>query len=223
MRSRGSRRRTALFATLSILGAAAATQAAAHPHVWITFEIEVVYDKNKAVTGFRHRWAFDELYTSFAIQGLDKNRDGKYDRAELQELAQVNISAMKEYGYFTYPKLSGTVIERKAPRDYWLDYKDGILTLNFTLPLVKPVPGASVKDFSVTVYDPSFYVDLAPSKTAPVRLSGAPSSCEPVLKNPKPSGVAVQRLGEAFFSNPDAANSIAAQYAKIISIRCPVT
>ena len=200
-----------------------ATGASAHPHVWVTYEIEVIYDQDKAITGFRHKWAFDDLYTSFAIQGLDKNNDGAYDRDELKELAAVNISSLKEFEYFTFPKLAGKVLARQAPRDYWLDYKDGVLALNFTLPLAKPVAATDIKDFSFTVYDPSFYVDFAPAKTNPVRLAAAPAGCAPVIKQPNPDTTTVQALGEAFFTNPDAANSLAAQFAQTISIACPAT
>src|SRR5689334_18733285 len=62
--------------------------AAAHPHVWITVETTVLY-ANGAFTGLRHRWTFDEFYTAMAIEGLDKNNDGVYDREELAELAKV--------------------------------------------------------------------------------------------------------------------------------------
>ncbi|MCK9912785.1 DUF1007 family protein, partial [Microbacteriaceae bacterium K1510] len=70
----------------------------------------------------------------------DKNGDGKYDREELKELAQVNIDGLKEFDYFTYAKLGPTALKFKPPVDYWLDYTDkGILTLHFTLPLEQPV------------------------------------------------------------------------------------
>ena len=74
--------------------------AAAHPHVWITVETTVLYDKG-AFTGLQHKWTFDEFYTAMAIEGLDKNKDGIYDREELSELAKVNIEGLKEIGYFT--------------------------------------------------------------------------------------------------------------------------
>ena len=80
--------------------------AAAHPHVWITVETTVLYDKG-AFTGLQHKWTFDEFYTAMAIEGLDKNKDGIYDREELSELAKVNIDGLKEFAYFTYPVLDG--------------------------------------------------------------------------------------------------------------------
>ncbi|TMJ63980.1 MAG: DUF1007 family protein, partial [Alphaproteobacteria bacterium] len=83
--------------------AALAASATAHPHVWITVETTVLYDKG-TFTGLQHKWTFDEFYTAMAIEGLDKNKDGIYDREELAELAKVNVDGLKEFGYFTYPE-----------------------------------------------------------------------------------------------------------------------
>lgn len=203
------------------LGALIPSAVAAHPHVWVTFEMEVLFDKNQAINGFQYKWTFDELYTAFAIQGLDKNNDGKYDREELKELAAVNVTSLKEFEYFTFAKAGDSRIARQEPRDYWLEYANGVLSLSFTLPLAQPVPKESVKDFSVALYDPSFYVDFAPAQQHPVRLTGSPEGCVPIINNPKPEITAVQQLGEAFFTNADAASSLAAQYAKTITIACP--
>ena len=38
-----------------------------------------------SVSGIRHKWTFDELYSSFAIQGLDKKGGNNPTREELKE------------------------------------------------------------------------------------------------------------------------------------------
>jgi ABC-type uncharacterized transport system substrate-binding protein len=94
--------------------------AAAHPHVWVNVETTVVYDKG-IVTGLRQRWFFDEFYTSMAIQGLDANNDGNYDRGELAELAKVNVEGLKEFDYFTFAQLGGQPLAFDAPADYLME------------------------------------------------------------------------------------------------------
>ena len=145
---------TALFAGWI----AAAPVAVAHPHVWVTMKETVLYDKG-AITGLQQAWTFDEIYTQTAIEGLDKNGDGKYDREELKELAQVNIDGLKEFAYFTVAKPFGDkALTFKPPVDYWLDYTDkGILTLFFTLPLEAPVP-ADAKGFTFAVFNSSYFI-----------------------------------------------------------------
>lgn len=214
-------RRFSIFACLAAMFLPAL--ASAHPHVWVTVETEVLYNEQKAITGFRHKWDFDEYYSTFAVQGLDKNNDGKYDRGELAELAEVNVSSLKDFGYFTFPKLAGTLLEREKPIDYWLEYKDTTLTLHLTVPLKEPVEAAKTDELVFGIYDPSFYVDFALAPKEPIRLSAAPPGCAPAIKEPDPQaaqGGGVSSLGEAFFNNIDTDPAIAEGYAKSIRIVC---
>jgi ABC-type uncharacterized transport system substrate-binding protein len=156
----------------------------AHPHVWVTVQATVLYDKGM-ITGLQQNWTFDEMYTEMAIEGLDKNHDGIYDRQELSELAQVNIDGLKEFDYFTFAKLGNVQQKFKPPVDYWLDYnKDKILTLHLTLPLEKPVAvGAAEFDFSV--FDPSYFIAFDFAKNDPIKLSAhAPPTCSAAIREP---------------------------------------
>jgi ABC-type uncharacterized transport system substrate-binding protein len=113
------------WTSLVLAGMLAATAptgpAAAHPHVWVTVESVIVYERG-SMTGIRHTWSFDEMYTTMAIQGLDTNNDGTYDRAELAELARVNMEGLKEFAYFTHVKLAGQALALEDARDAYLDY-----------------------------------------------------------------------------------------------------
>jgi ABC-type uncharacterized transport system substrate-binding protein len=97
--------------------------ALAHPHVWVSVETTVMYEGG-TVTGLRQRWLFDEFYTSMAIQGLDKNGDGKYDREELAELTAINIDGLKEFSYFTFPKLGDQALEFSGATDFFMELSD---------------------------------------------------------------------------------------------------
>lgn len=192
-------RRSLLLATLTAGIATAATHALAHPHVWVTMQETVLYEHG-AITGIQQAWTFDEFYTQQAIEGLDKNGDGKYDREELKELAQVNIDGLKEFQYFTFAKLAGAPLAFKPPVDYWLDYSDKkILTLHFTLPLEKPVAG-DTPGFEFAVYDSSFFIAFDYAETNPVKLgANAPAGCKPTINEP-PENSDEQKLGDAFSS-----------------------
>src|ERR1700694_32842 len=80
----------------------AAAAASAHPHVWVTMHSELVYAPDGTVTGVRHHWAFDDMFSAFATQGLESKEKDKFTREELNPLAKVNIESLKEYEYFTY-------------------------------------------------------------------------------------------------------------------------
>ncbi len=182
-------------ALLSLLSSGAS----AHPHVWVSVKETVLY-KDAAITGLQEAWSFDEFYTAQAIEGLDKNGDGKYDKQELAGLAQVNIDGLKEFDYFTYAKLGEKDRKFKPPQNYWLDYSDKhILTLHFTLPLEQPIL-AGASEFSFSVYDPSYFIAFDLDEHDPVKLeAGAPAGCAAVVHDPlDDQNSDANRLNQAF-------------------------
>ena len=183
---------------LAVIVAGLAGPAASHPHMWITVETTVLYDKGN-FTGLRQKWIFDEFYTAMAIEGLDKNHDGVYSREELAELAKVNMDGLKEYSYFTYPVVDGKDVKLQDPNEYWLEHDDGVLSLHFTVPFDEPIP-AKAKGFAYVVQDPTYYIAFLPAKADPVRFGqGSPKSCKVEIGNPKHEGENdADRLAKAF-------------------------
>src|SRR5215475_6221406 len=84
--------------------AGAATAASAHPHVWVTMKSELVFAPDGTVTGVRHAWTFDDMFSAFATQGIEAKKKGEFTREELAPLAEVNVTSLKEFDYFTYAK-----------------------------------------------------------------------------------------------------------------------
>lgn len=197
------------------------SSAAAHPHVWVTMKETVLYE-NGAIVGLQQAWTFDELYTETAIEGLDKNGDGKYSREELQELAQVNIDGLKEFDYFISAKLGETSLTFKAPTDYWLEHTDdGILTLYFTLPFEKPVP-ADAKGFSFSVFDSSYFIAFNFAEADPIKLSaGAPANCRPAISEAQPEeDNELQSLNDAFSSVMGDGGVVNIGSSRAVAIEC---
>jgi ABC-type uncharacterized transport system substrate-binding protein len=159
--------------------------AQAHPHVWVTVTEELLYAPDGSVTGVRHAWTFDDMFSAFAIQGLEQKTKGTFTREELAPLAQVNVESLKEYAYFTYAKVNGRR-QKDAfadPVDYWLGYnpKDTALTLYFTLPFKRPV---KAEKLDLEIYDPEFFIDFGFADKEPVRLLGAPGRCTAAVEKP---------------------------------------
>jgi ABC-type uncharacterized transport system substrate-binding protein len=196
-----------------------ATPALAHPHVWVTLHSEILYASDGTVTGVRHAWRFDDMFSAYALQGVAHAKKGQYTRAELASLAQVNVESLKEYDYFTYARGDGKKLKFTEPVDYWLEYANPALVLHFTLPLKTP---ASAKAFQVEVYDPTIFVDFEFAKDRPVSLSGAPPQCELTVDLPhQPTPAEQARLSQLDFAPLDASSAYGEIFANKMRVRCP--
>lgn len=215
-----------LLMRLAVLVTASAVlpagQAEAHPHVWATIKTGLVYAADGSVSGVRHAWTFDDMFSAFATVGIKAKTKGQFTREDLQPLAKVNVDSLKGFAYFTFATLDG-VKDKDAfgdATDYWLDYdpKATVLTLHFTLPVKKPVKAKVLK---IQVYDPEFFIDFAFAKKDPVKLIGAPPSCAVWTEKPDdPHFLSSQNLNKSFVAS-EAFVGMGAAFANNILVQCP--
>jgi ABC-type uncharacterized transport system substrate-binding protein len=205
---------------LALLAALAASPALAHPHVWITARAEIAYGTDGRVSGVRHAWTFDEAYSAFVTQGLDKNGDGKLTPDELADLAKENTESLVDFDYFTLLKAGGAKQAFDPPREPGMTVDGGRATLTFLLPLKAP---ASPKVVSLEVYDPTYFVSftLAEGDDA-IRLANAPRGCATTVTRPKPLDATQQQtLSEGFFDALTASSNFGAQFLNRALVACP--
>jgi ABC-type uncharacterized transport system substrate-binding protein len=192
--------------------------AKAHPHVWVTFHSEVIYASDGTMTGVRHAWTFDDMFSAYALQGITHAKKGQYTREELASLAQTNVDSLKEYGYFTYARTESKKLKFADPVDYYLEYKNAALTLHFTLPLKAP---ASAKTMKIEVYDPSIFVDFEFAKDTPVSLSGAPQCALTYDLPHQPTPAEQSRLSQLDAVPLDPSSAYGEIFANKILVTCP--
>ncbi|MCA6112912.1 DUF1007 family protein [Bradyrhizobium cenepequi] len=193
-------------------------RAEAHPHVWVTFHSEVLYAADGTMTGVRHTWTFDDMFSAYALQGISHAQKGHYTREELASLAQTNVDSLKEYAYFTYARTDGKKLKFADPVDYWLEYKNSALTLHFTLPLKT---AASAKAMQIEVYDPTIFVDFEFAKDKPVSLSGAPQCVLTYNLPHQPTAAEQARLSQLDAVPLDASSTYGETFANKIQVKCP--
>jgi ABC-type uncharacterized transport system substrate-binding protein len=157
------------------------------------------------------------MFSTYALQGIETKTEGVYSHEELAPLAQTNVESLKEFGYFTFAKADGKKEKFQEPVDYFLEVKDGLLILHFTLPLKTPV---KPKELTMEVFDPSFFVDFKFADKDPVRLVGAPAACQISFQRPNDGTANAQTLGEQTFMNGDNSN-FGAMFANKIKVTCP--
>jgi len=208
----------ARFFTLLLL-CFSAVPANAHPHVWVTFHSEVMYAADGTMTGVRHAWTFDDMFSAYALQGIAHAKKGQYTREELASLAHTNVTSLKEYAYFTYARADGKKLAFADAVDYWLEYRNSALTLHFTLPLKA---AAAAKAASIEIYDPTIFVDFEFAKDKPVSLSGAPPQCQMTYDLPhQPTPAEQARLSQLDNVPLDAASTYGETFANKILVKCP--
>ena len=193
--------------------------AQAHPHVMVSVTTEVIFAEGK-VAAIRHHWTFDDMYSAFVTANLGQNGKDPTTQ-ELQPVAQTNIESLKEYEYFTFPKVNGKKAAFGAPFDYSMtfDGKDKTATLHFTMPLTE---AARSKLFVFQIYDPSYFVAFQFDKGDPVKLLSAPQGCSLSVSKPRPlDGEEAKKLDESFFSGLSPGTDFGAKLADRAIVACP--
>lgn len=212
-----------LIQGLCLTAAVALTAGAAqaHPHVWIVAKSQLVYAPDGTITGVRHAWTFDDMFSTYALQGIETKTKGAYTRDELKPLAQTNVESLKEYAFFTFAKAGAAGSQKKEkfndPIDYYLEYKDTALTLHFTLPFKTPF---KTQALALEVFDPSYFIDFKLDEKDPITLVGAPANCKLAVQRPTDGSAQAQKLNEDTFLNGDNSN-YGAMFANKITVDCP--
>lgn len=171
--------------------------AAAHPHVWITGQEQVIFGPKGEIMAIRHAWVFDEMYSAFVTEGVGK-KGAILTKQDLAPLAKSNVEDLAEFEYFTHAKIKGAKLEFAEPTDYSLEERpDKLVVLRFTLPLKAPV---AAKIFSFQVYDPTYFVAFELDSKDPVTFVNAPKGCSTNVKGADQLAKADTKKLSEFFS-----------------------
>jgi ABC-type uncharacterized transport system substrate-binding protein len=211
-------RHLGLKSALAALSMGLAPPALAHPHVWVTAKAEIVFAPDGRVTGVRHHWTFDEAYTAYVTQGLDKNGDGKLTSEELQELADENAASLNEFDYFTVLKARGKPQTFDPPKEARMTMEKTQVAMSFLLPLKAPV--APTGAVSIEIEDPTFFVYFSLTEgNAAVSLANAPQGCVTTIAKAKPLDATMQKILQD--EGAIQAQDFGIEYANRAIIACP--
>lgn len=194
--------------------------ALAHPHIWITNSETILFTPDGKLSGIQHQWAFDESYSEYAVQGLERDKDGRIGKEVLAPLAKSNTNDLAEFQYFTKAKSDGKPLTFGEPKDYSLEFDGGLLIYKFTLPLKEPIKPGHINIFEIT--DPSYYIAfVSANKAANSTDSNGGQACSIIAKrppeDPQPTG---QSLNESMFNDLNTNGSYGIQFAIRIIVAC---
>jgi ABC-type uncharacterized transport system substrate-binding protein len=160
-----------VLAIALLLGGLWVAAARAHPHIWIEAWVELRMGGG-GVEAVRVHWRFDEFFSSLAITDFDGNKNGRLDPPEIERLVGATVESLRDGNFFTFVRAGQDIQKVEQVDDFVAKVVDKSLVYEFTIKLDKPVhPGRT--DFSIAIYDESYYIDVTLLERNPVRFTGA--------------------------------------------------
>jgi ABC-type uncharacterized transport system substrate-binding protein len=194
--------------------------ARAHPHVWVTVKSRIAFSPEGKVISVTHDWVFDEMYSSFATQGLAKPGD-LVTRQIFAPLAQENAANLAQLGYFTTLKIGSKVVNFAPVTQYWMEERPDHLVV-FHVVLSLKTPTAPGRYLSLLVADPEYFIDFEFDDKDPITLASPPPGCSASVQRPKPlEGEDKQKLSESFFTNLAPGTNFGFKMASRAIVACP--
>lgn len=211
-----------MLRALSLIGfLLAASPALAHPHVWIDMRSSVNFDAKGNVDAIAVVWTFDEFYSQFATDGLDRNNNKKFDTAELQDLANTYAKNLKEYRYFTFVEVGGKLADFGTPAKQTATFDKGQLTFSLSLPLAKAVDPATTK-IRYASFDPTYYIDISPVDAKAVSFTGTQrQGCTFALRTVDSTKPDALNLAQSVKMKTPTNDVLNATNAAIVDLTCP--
>jgi ABC-type uncharacterized transport system substrate-binding protein len=152
---------------LSLLFVSVSGPVAAHPHIFVEAEVEVVFDGEGLVAGVRLSWTYDDFF-SFLLSselGLDADGDLEMTAQELETLAGQVLDWPADFGGDLYLRQGDATVTLGARSEASVDYVDGRVIERHFRPLAEPLDASA--PLTVQVYDPFYYVayEISPDIT----------------------------------------------------------
>ncbi len=154
--------------------------AAAHPHVWMGLEIEMMTEQG-ALAALDVSWTWDEIYSDPFRKTYDKNRNGRFEPAEAAALQQAEITSLAAFSDFVFVHAAGARVPMSPPQDLRIDLVGDQMRFRFRTRLTKPVPLTGLTapgGLTVGSYDPEYYIEsLLPEDRPGIRFAVPLPAC----------------------------------------------
>ena len=145
--------------------------AAAHPHVWIDADAQMIFEDDK-ITAIRLHWVFDDLFSLTLIDQFDKNHDLRFFDEENTDVHDNAFALLSEVSWLTHLRRNEELVTFAGTKDFKADITDDRrVSYDFTLTLKEPLD--PIKDaIALSVYDAEFYIDVAFTQIDPILFRG---------------------------------------------------
>jgi ABC-type uncharacterized transport system substrate-binding protein len=150
--------------------------ALAHPHVFISAGIEVLFGSDGRAEAVRISWTYDELFSLMILEdrGLDPDYDGVLTEAETAALSGFDMAWDPDFPGDTYALLGELPQPLGRPEDSSASLADGMITSVHTRRFAAPI-ALDGQALVIQAYDPGFYtaysIDTEPRVTGRAECS----------------------------------------------------
>lgn len=191
--------------------------AVAHPHAWIDLRSRVLLDQEGQVYALELSWLFDDYYTVLVAEELGLG--GQPTEGYLDEIAERNLTNLREYDYFTAITYDGEPQEIGDVTRYETEVHDGRLWMRFEVPLEQHLdPKAGELTFSV--YDPTYWIEIVHLEAEPILFSGEGAErCLGEILQPNPTIEQVS-LASALDQDETAGDGLGELFAEKVVVSC---
>lgn len=160
---------------LTALGALAAlaidVPAQAHPHIWIEATVEVAIPQDR-IDQVRISWTYDDYYSAALIDEFDRDKNRKFDPAEIKRLESEVLAPAIEFHFYAQARVRDRRIWAKAFRDFTAEIKGELVTFRFTLDMPEIKVDPRQEPVALALFDETYYVEIDVPKKRSVTLTG---------------------------------------------------
>lgn len=142
----------------------------AHPHTFLDMQI-AVETSSKGIEGFTVRWKFDYVFSVETIYESDLDQDGQFSAEELDDLEYMAFNNLEYFHYFTFIYTNGKEFLPTKYEDFRAEIEGDTLVYYFFIP--HQVAFSELDDLIITIYDHTFFCDVAFEKTNYLLINGA--------------------------------------------------
>ncbi len=129
-----------------------------HAHVWIHGAVIIKFDE-QGMSGFRHEWVMDEMFSTMLIHDHDKNMNKKLEPDEVKDLYENAFTNLENFEYFTHVKINGKPFSVKYVKDFNAKIVKDSVVYQFFIPCHVKADKED-KEVRISVYDESFYTNI---------------------------------------------------------------
>ncbi|MCZ0962458.1 DUF1007 family protein [Paracoccus benzoatiresistens] len=134
--------------------------AAAHPHVFIDADADLIFDSSGQLAAVRVIWTYDEFYSLMMMEDfrLDGDGDGTPDPDRLRAFAGKDVDWAAGFPGHIVLEQQGRALALEPPQAHAASYANGRITTSHVRPLSRPVGVTSTRSLLLRIYDPEYFV-----------------------------------------------------------------